>query len=94
MEFWEYSFNKRLEHYFFYVRVFLSLSMLDVIVGEDSLLWRVSSRGQKSGTPGKSLMYTLNKAGPRMDPWATPRVDLRVSDVSEPIHTYCLLSCM
>ena len=44
MEFWEYCFNKRLEHYFFYIRVFLSLSMLGVIVGEDSLLWRVSSQ--------------------------------------------------
>ena len=68
--------------------------MLGVIFGEDSLLWRVSSRGQKSGTPGKSLMYTLNRTGPRMDPWATPRVDLRIPDVSEPIRTYCLLSCM
>ena len=45
MEFWEYCFNKRLEHYyFFYIRVFLSLSLLDVIVGEDSFLWRVSSQ--------------------------------------------------
>ena len=55
--------------------------MLGVIVGEDSLLWRVSSRGQKSGTPGNSLMYILNRTGPRMDPWATPRVDLRIPDV-------------
>ena len=67
--------------------------MLGVIVGEDSLLWRVSSRGQKPGTPGKSLMYTLNRTGPRMNSWATPRVDLRIPDVSEPIRTYCLLSC-
>ena len=39
-----YCFNKRLEHYVFNIRVFLSLSMLGVIVGEDSLLWRVSSQ--------------------------------------------------
>ena len=31
VEFWECCFNKRLEHYFFYIRVFLSLSMLGVI---------------------------------------------------------------
>ena len=44
MEFWEYCFNKRLEHYFFYIRAFLSLSMLSVNIGEDSLLWQVSSQ--------------------------------------------------
>ena len=39
-------------------------------------------------------VYTLNRTGPRMDPWATPRVVLRIPDVSEPIRTYCLLSRM
>ena len=43
VEFWEYCLNKRLARasfFFIYIRVFLSLSMLCVIVGEDSLLWR------------------------------------------------------
>lgn len=31
-------------------------------------------------------MYTLNKAAPRMDPCGTPRVDLRILDISEPFR--------
>ena len=29
-------------------------------------------------------MYTLKKAGPRMDACGTPNVDLRIPDISEP----------
>ena len=49
--------------------------------------------GSNPGTPGKSLMYTLNRTGPRMDPWAIPRVDLRIPDVLEPIRTACYHAC-
>ena len=47
MGFWEYCFNKRLEHYYFFFiyTCFLQFvyARIGVIVGEDSLLWRVSS---------------------------------------------------
>ena len=46
VEFWEYCFNKRTEHYILNIRVFLSMSMLCVILGEDSPLWRVSSQSR------------------------------------------------
>ena len=44
--------------------------------------------------PGKSLMYTLYKAGPRMDPCRTPYVDLRIPDISGPTRIYCWRSCI
>ena len=52
MGFWEYCFNKRLEHYYFFFiyTCFLQFvyARIGVIVGEDSLLWRVSSQCHKS----------------------------------------------
>ena len=44
--------------------------------------------------PGKSLMYTLNKAGPRIDLCGSQCVGLRIPDISEPIRTYCWRPCM
>ena len=40
----------------------------------------------------KSLMYIINRSGPRIDPWGTPVLIVRMGDYVPPIETNCDLS--
>ena len=38
------------------------------------------------------FMYSMNSSGPRTEPWGTPQLICRCSDLCFPIWTYCFLS--